>query len=385
MIPYARQEITDSDIDAVIYAMKSDHLTQGPMVPKFERIVADCVGARYAVAVANATSALHVACLSLGLEQGDLLWSSPISFVASTNCGLYCGASVDFVDICPNTYNICPVKLEEKLISAKSSGKLPKIVVAVHFAGQSCDMEAIHSLSIQFDFRLIEDASHAIGGKYKDSPIGSCRFSDITVFSFHAVKIVTTSEGGMALTNCAVLAERMSLYRSHGITREPKMMTKTCDGPWYYEQKFLGFNYRMSELQAALGISQFDRLESYLRRRCELAIRYNNALAELPLVLPWQHPDCISSWHLYVIRLKSKVINKSHRHVFEYLRKSGVGVNLHYIPIYRHPFYANKGFFSGDYPNAEEYYSEAITLPLFPALSLLQQDEVISKLSQALY
>lgn len=384
MIPYGRQEITQADIDAVVEVLRSDFLTQGPMVPRFEKAVADYCGAQHAVAVNSATSALHIACLALGLGPGDRLWTSPITFVASANCGLYCGAEVDFVDIDPRTYNLCPKALERKLVEAEQQGRLPKIVVPVHLCGQACDMQAIHALSQRFGFRIIEDASHAIGGKYRGEPIGNGRYSDITIFSFHPVKIITTAEGGMALTNDAELAERMVLLRSHGITRDPAQMTHAPDGPWYYQQVDLGFNYRMTELQAALGVSQMERLDDYVSRRHALAKRYDEQLADLPVTLPWQHPDCYSSLHLYVIRLKLDQIGRTHREVFEALREQGIGVNLHYIPVHTQPYYQRMGFKAGDFPEAERYYAEAISLPLYPTMTTAQQDQVITALSKAL-
>lgn len=384
MIPYGRQEITQADIDTVVEVLRSDFLTQGPMVPRFEKAVADYCGAQHAVAVNSATSALHIACLALGLGPGDWLWTSPITFVASANCGLYCGAEVDFVDIDPQTYNLCPKALERKLVEAEQQGRLPKIVVPVHLCGQPCDMQAIHALSQRFGFRIIEDASHAIGGKYRGEPIGNGRYSDITIFSFHPVKIITTAEGGMALTNDAELAERMALLRSHGITRDPAQMTHAPDGPWYYQQVDLGFNYRMTELQAALGVSQMERLDDYVSRRHALAKRYDEQLADLPVTLPWQHPDCYSSLHLYVIRLKRDQIGRTHREVFEALREQGIGVNLHYIPVHTQPYYQRMGFKAGDFPEAERYYAEAISLPLYPTMTTAQQDQVITALSKAL-
>jgi UDP-4-amino-4,6-dideoxy-N-acetyl-beta-L-altrosamine transaminase len=383
-IPYGRQDITQADIDAVVEVLKSDFLTQGPCVPRFEKTVAQHVGARYAVAVNSATSALHLACRALGLGPGDWLWTSPITFVASANCGLYCGAKVDFVDIDPRTYNLCPLALEQKLIQAKKRGALPKVVVAVHLCGQPCDMASIHALSQRFGFRVIEDASHAIGGKYRGEFIGSCRYSDITVFSFHPVKIITTAEGGMALTQCSDLAEKMALLRSHGITRDPTLMTHESDGPWYYQQIDLGYNYRMTELQAALGLSQMNRLDKYVRKRHQLAKCYDDLLADLPITTPWQHPDCFSAYHLYVIRLQLYKINKTHRQVFEFLRGQGIGVNLHYIPMHTQPFYQNMGFGEDDYPETEQYYRESISLPLYPAMSQEQQDAVITALKESI-
>jgi UDP-4-amino-4,6-dideoxy-N-acetyl-beta-L-altrosamine transaminase len=364
MIPYGRQDITQADIDAVLAVLRSDHLTQGPQVPLFEHAVASHVGAKHALAVNSATSALHIACMALGLGPGDWLWTSPVTFVASANCALYCGAQVDFVDIDPRTYNLCPKALERKLQIAKQQGKLPKVVVPVHLCGQPCDMSAIHTLSLQYGFKIIEDASHAIGGRYKGEYIGNGRFSDITVFSFHPVKIITTAEGGMAMTNSDELAHKMALLRSHGITRDPKHMTHEPDGPWYYQQIDLGYNYRMTELQAALGVSQMTRLDDYVARRHALARRYNTLLADLPLTTPWQHPDSYSGLHLYVVRLKLDQITKTHREVFEALREQGIGVNLHYIPVHTQPFYQSMGFESDDFPLAHQYYCEAISIPM---------------------
>lgn len=383
MIPYGRQDITQADIDAVVGVLQSDFLTQGPMVPRFEQDVANHVGAEHALAVNSATSALHIACLALGLGPGDRLWTSPITFVASANCGLYCGAEVDFVDIDPRTYNLCPKALEEKLQQAEREGTLPKVVVPVHLCGQPCDMQAIHALAQRYGFKVIEDASHAIGGKYQGEFIGNCRYSDITVFSFHPVKIITTAEGGMALTNDTALAERMALLRSHGITRDPALMTHEADGPWYYQQIDLGFNYRMTELQAALGVSQMERLDHYVARRHQLAERYNGLLAGLPVTTPWQHSDSYSGLHLYVIRLQLDKLQKSHRQVFESLREQGIGVNLHYIPVHTQPYYQRMGFKQGDYPQAESYYAEAISLPMFQTMSEEQQDTVIAALRKA--
>lgn len=384
MIPYGRQDITQADINAVVAVLQSDFLTQGPQVPRFEQTVAKHVGVKHALAVNSATSALHIACLALGLGQGDWLWTTPITFVASANCGLYCGASVDFVDIDPATYNLCPKALEAKLIAAEQAGRLPKVLVAVHLCGQPCDMAAIQALSRKYGFRIIEDASHAIGGKYKGEFIGNCRYSDITVFSFHPVKIITTAEGGMVLTNSDALADKMSLLRSHGITRDPAHMTREPDGPWYYQQISLGYNYRMTELQAALGASQMQRLNTYVARRHELARRYDDLLNGLPITLPWQHPDSYSGMHLYVIRLQLDKIGKTHKQVFEALREDGIGVNLHYIPVHTQPYYEHMGFQVGDFPQAERYYAEAISLPLFQMLSDTQQAVVVDALQRAL-
>ena len=384
MIPYGRQEITEEDVEAVVAVLRSDFLTQGPMVPRFEQAIADYCGGGHAVAVNSATSALHIACQALGLGSGDWLWTSPITFVASANCALYCGAQVDFVDIDPRTYNLCPRALEHKLIEAKPAGRLPKVVVPVHLCGQPCDMAAIHRLSREYGFRIIEDASHAIGGRYQGEPIGNCRYSDITVFSFHPVKIITTAEGGMALTQDAGLAHKMALLRSHGITRDPAQMTHEADGPWYYQQIELGFNYRMTELQAALGVSQMARLDYYVARRHQLAKRYDVLLADLPVTRPWQHPDSYSGLHLYVVRLQLDQIGKTHRQVFESLREQGIGVNLHYIPVHTQPYYQQMGFKAGDYPAAERYYAEAISLPMFQTLSEAQQNKVVAALRMAI-
>lgn len=384
MIRYGQQDITQSDIDAVISVLKSVHLTQGPNIPQFEQSVCAHTGARHAVAVNSATSALHIACLALELGQGDWLWTTPNTFVASANCALYCGAQVDFVDIDPRTYNLCPQALEAKLIEAQKAGRLPKIVVPVHLTGQPCDMAAIHALGQKYGFKIIEDASHAIGGSYRGEAIGNCRYSDITVFSFHPVKIITTAEGGMALTNSDELAERLGLLRSHGITRDPALMTQATDGPWYYQQVALGYNYRMTDMQAALGVSQMTRLTQYVERRHEIAQRYNEMLADLPLTLPWQHPDSYSAYHLYVIRLQLDKISKTHLQVFEALRAKDIMVNLHYIPVHTQPYYQNMGFKAGDFPEAEQYYREAISIPMHPTLTNAEQDQVVGTLRDAL-
>lgn len=384
MIPYGKQDISQQDIDAVVEVLKSDFLTQGPRVPAFEEAVANHVGAKHALAVNSATSALHIACLALGLVEGDWLWTTPITFVASANCGLYCGAKVDFVDIDPKTYNLCPKELEAKLVQAERKGTLPKVVVAVHLCGQPCDMQAISKLSKKYGFKIIEDASHAVGGKYKNEFIGNCRYSDITIFSFHPVKIITTAEGGLALTNNDSLAEKMNLYRSHGVTRDIEQMTHEPDGPWYYQQVELGYNYRMTELQAALGLSQMQRLDEFVAKRHVLAKRYDKLLDRLPITLPWQHEDSYSGLHLYVIRLQLDKLNKSHLEVFEQLGNNGIGVNVHYIPVHTQPYYKHMGFKQGDFPNAEQYYSEAISLPMFPLMTEQQQDEVVEVLTKVL-
>ena len=381
MIPYGRQDINQADIDAVVAVLRSDFLTQGPTIPAFEKAVTDYCGVYHAVAVNSATSALHIACLALGVGKGDRVWTTPITFVASANCALYCGAIVDFVDIDPRTYNLSVERLAEKLADAEKIGKLPKVVIPVHLCGQPCDMAGIYSLRQQYGFKIIEDASHAIGSKYKNEPIGNCRYSDITVFSFHPVKIITTGEGGMAVTNDAKLANQMVRLRSHGITRDPAEMTHAPDGPWYYQQIDLGFNYRMTELQAALGLSQMKRLDEFVAKRHELAKHYNKLLENLPVTIPWQHDDSYSGLHLYVIRLRQTKGQANRREIFERLRTNGIGVNLHYIPVYRHPYYERMGFKPDLYPEAELYYAEAITLPMYPGLTKAQQLEVIHKLT----
>ena len=380
-MPYGRQDIVQADIDAVAEVLRSDFLTQGPAVPMFEKAVADHCGAQKAVAVNSATSALHIACLALGVGPGDIVWTSPITFVASANCARYCGADVDFVDIDPVTYNLSAARLAEKLERAAAIGKLPKVVIPVHLCGQPCEMDAIHALSKKYGFRVIEDASHAIGGRYKSEPIGNCRYSDVTIFSFHPVKIITTGEGGMALTNDLALANHMVRLRSHGITRDPAEMTHVPDGPWYYQQIELGFNYRMTDIQAALGISQMKRLDELVAKRHELAKNYERLLSDCPVTTPAQHGDSYSGLHLYVIRLDLAAMNVSHREVFERLRVAGIGVNLHYIPVYHHPYYACEGFNRADFPEAERYYAEAISLPMYPALTIAQQEEVVKRLT----
>jgi len=383
MIPYGRQNISEFDIQAVVDVLRSDYLTQGPVLPAFESSVARYCGVDHAVAVNSATSALHIACLALGVGKGDLVWTSPITFVASANCALYCDAEVDFIDIDPRTYNMSIEHLTEKLALAEKLGRLPKVVIPVHLCGQPCDMAAIHALSQKYGFKVIEDASHAIGGKYQNESIGNCRYSDITVFSFHPVKIITTGEGGMALTNDIQLSKRMQLLRSHGITREADEMTHASDGQWYYQQIQLGFNYRMTDLQAALGLSQMQRLDEFVTRRHIIAKRYDELLSVLPTTTPWQHPDGHSGLHLYVIRLKLNQIRNTHREVFKALRDAGIGVNLHYIPVYLQPYYSNMGFKAGLCPEAEQYYAEAISLPMYPDLSAAQQDQVILALQEA--
>jgi UDP-4-amino-4,6-dideoxy-N-acetyl-beta-L-altrosamine transaminase len=376
IIPYGCQNITAADIDAVVEVLRSDFLTQGPIGGRFEQRVAEICGANHAVAVSSATSALHIACLALDVGPNDLVWTSAVTFVASANCARYCGAEVDFVDIDPRTYNMSVPRLEEKLEKAKLAGKLPKVVIPVHLCGQPCEMEAIHALSQQYGFHIIEDASHAIGASYKGQPIGNCQYSDITVFSFHPVKIITTGEGGMALTNSALLANRMTRLRSHGITRDAAEMTHAPDGLWYYQQIELGFNYRMTDIQAALGLSQVDRLSEYVKKRHEIAQRYDEMLKDFPVITPWSDPDGYSSFHLYVVRLTPGDFRTVQREVFERMWASGIRVNLHYIPLYRHPYYERMEFRPEDFPEAERYYQEAISLPIYPGLTEDQQAQV---------
>jgi len=384
MIPYGKQDINQADIDSVVDVLQSDFLTQGPQVPLFEKTVSNYCGAAFGIAVNSATSALHIACLALGLGKGDWLWTSPNSFVASANCGLYCGAKIDFVDIDPQTYNLSAEELEKKLIQAKQDDNLPKIVIPVHFSGQSCDMKKIHSLSQEYGFKIIEDASHAIGGKYLDQPIGGCQYSDITVFSFHPVKIITTAEGGLATTNDKELSERMQLFRSHGITRNSELMSKLSEGGWYYQQVDLGFNYRMTELQAALGVSQMQRLDEFVTQRHTLQERYDSLLSDLPIVKPHQSQDSYSALHLYPIQIDLDSVDKDREKIFDELRQNGIGVNVHYIPIHTQPYYLQFGFKVGDFPNSESYYNRAISIPLFHTMTVEQQDEVLNVLIRVL-
>lgn len=384
-IPYGRHTVTQADIDAVVNVLRSDFLTQGPVVPAFEEAVASYCHARYGVAVNSATSALHIACLALGLGPGDWLWTSPTTFVASANCGLYCGAQVDFVDIDPQTFNLCPIALEKKLLLAQQQGRLPKVVVPVHMCGQPCDMAAIHALSVQYGFKIIEDASHAIGAKYKGEPVGAGRYSDITVFSFHPVKIITTAEGGMAVTNDPAYAKAMMRLRSHGISSDPlDMQARPSDEIWNYQQLELGFNYRMTELQAALGLSQLQQLDAFVQKRHAIASRYNEALQHLPLVCPQQHRDSYSSYHLYPVQVPISEQHPTQQQVYQTLREAGVLVNLHYIPVYLQPFYAAMGFQRGHCPNAEIYFKQALSIPMYASLTEAQQLHVVDVLTKAL-
>jgi UDP-4-amino-4,6-dideoxy-N-acetyl-beta-L-altrosamine transaminase len=384
MIPYGHQDVTQSDIDAVVDVLRSDFLTQGPAIPRFERGLAAATRARHAVAVNSATSALHIACLALDLGPGDVLWTVPNTFVASSNCALYCGAGVDFVDIDPVTWNLSIESLRAKLDGARSAGRLPKIVVPVHFAGQPTEQSAIWDLAREYGFRVLEDASHAVGASRSDEAVGSCRWSDITVLSFHPVKIITSGEGGVALTNDPLLAERMAMLRSHGITRDPKRFVERDPATWHYEQQMLGFNYRMTDIHATLGISQLARLPEYVERRNALAARYDAALRDLPLQLPTIQRENRSAFHLYVARLLPGSTGRSHRQVFDELRRRGIGVNLHYTPVHLQPYYRQLGFSPGQYPQAEAYAASALTLPLYPTLTEPQQDSVVAALRAAL-
>ena len=381
-IPYGRQDIAQADLLAVQEVLTSDWLTQGPAIEQFEKKVADYCGTKYAVALTSATAALHLGCLALDLGLSEVLWTSPNTFVASANCGRYCGAKVDFVDIDPQTYNLSVTALEEKLELAKRNGELPKVVIPVHFSGQSCEMERIAELAKLYGFKIMEDASHALGGRYQGSNVGACEYSDMTVFSFHPVKIITTGEGGMILTNRRDLYERLLRLRSHGITRDYDLVRRNSDGPWHYQQIELGYNYRMTDIQATLGISQMLRLDKFVARRNMLAERYNNALKDLPLLLPGQSPEVYSAYHLYVIQLKLDELVKSRKEVFGELISAGINVNVHYIPVHTQPYYRNLGFNEGDFPQAEKYYAGAITLPLYYGLSEEDQDYVINKVNE---
>ncbi len=380
MIYYGKQSVSEDDIQAVVDVLRSPLITQGPMVERFEKRMAEYCGAKYAVAVTSATAALHIACRAAGLGKGDMLWTSPITFVASANCGRYCGADVDFVDIDDSTYNMSADELEKKL----AAGGRPKVVVPVHLCGQSCDMERIHALAKQYDFTIIEDASHAVGATYKKTRVGSCAYSDMTVFSFHPVKIITAGEGGMVLTNRKDLYDKLEILRTHAIVRDPERMTHEPDGEWYYQQIDLGYNYRMTDFQAALGYSQMDRLEAFVARRRQLAKRYDELLADLPLRTPKQDSDTNSSWHIYVVRMDKNRVNKNKQVIFEEMRARGVQLNLHYIPVHLQPYYQALGFKKGDFPVSERYYEEAFTLPIYYDLTDEQQETVAKALREVL-
>ena len=384
MIPYGRQDISEADIQAVIDVLKSDFLTQGPVTPAFENAVSKYCKVKFAFAMNSATSALHAACLALDVGPGDVVWTSAVTFAASANCALYCGASVDFVDIDPQTFNLSTDSLETKLLHAKDFGQLPKVVIPVHLCGQPSNMKRLKELSLIYDFKIIEDASHAIGGKYCEEPIGNCLYSDIAVFSFHPVKIITTAEGGMAVTNNAKYAKKLELMRSHGITRNIEDMVNPSKGPWYYEQIDLGYNYRMTDLQSALGLSQIDRLDEFIEARHRVADLYKSMLQDSGINLPWQDPEGYSAFHLFVVRLKRTLVEKPHSQIFKELRDLGIGVNLHYIQVYLHPYYQKQGFLSGYCPEAEKYYSEAISLPMYPNLTECQQNKVVTSLLKVL-
>lgn len=383
IIPYGRQSIDDDDIQAVTEVLRSDWLTQGPSVPAFEAALADYCGVPHCIAVNSATSALHIACQALGVGQGDIVWTSPNSFVASANCAKYLGADVDFVDISLATGNLCPHQLERKLIQAKAENKLPKVVIPVHFAGQSCDMHAIHALSQTYGFAIIEDASHAIGGAYCGSKVGGCHFSDMTVFSFHPVKVMTTGEGGAITTRDPQLAATLEKLRSHGITRDPNEMTIPAHGPWYYQQQTLGYNYRLTDIQAALGLSQLGKLDTFITERNRLARQYDSLLRDLPITALQQSDDCLNAYHLYIVNINDAQ-PEQRADVFSQLREAGIGVNVHYIPIHLQPYYQKMGYKQGDFPNAEAYYQSALTLPLYPTLTDEQQQYVVDVLSKLL-
>jgi UDP-4-amino-4,6-dideoxy-N-acetyl-beta-L-altrosamine transaminase len=380
MIPYGHQNISEEDIQAVVDVLRSDWLTQGPFVERFEHAISEYCGAKYSVATCNATAALHLACRALELAPNDYVWTSPNTFAASANCARYCGAKIDFVDIDPKTYNLSVTELEKKLAAASKENKLPKLVIPVHFAGQSCDMAKIKFLSDKYGFYILEDASHAIGGSYRGHKIGGCQYSDMTVFSFHPAKIITTGEGGMVLTNNENLHKKLKLLVSHGITKNPELMQGENHGPWYAQQLDLGYNYRITDFQCALGLSQFKRIDDFVTSRHKLAARYNNILKELPLVLPFQTADNYSAYHLYVIKLQLDQLQKTRKQIITELREANVGAMVHYIPVHTHPYYQKLGFAWGDFPEAEQYYQATISLPLYPQLTMHKQDYVISKL-----
>jgi len=376
-IPYSKQAVSKKDIDQVFKVLKSDFLTQGPKVENFESEISKYCGSKYSVAVNSATSALHIALMSLDLKKGDIVWTSPITFVASANAAIYCGAKIDFVDIDKDTFNMCPIKLKKKLTTAKEKNLLPKVIIPVHMAGQSSDAIKIHKLAKKYGIKIVEDASHSIGGKYLDTKIGSCKYSDITVFSFHPVKIITTAEGGIAITNNKKLAEKMKIFRSHGIERDPSKFKKNKEGPWYFEQQFLGWNYRMSDIHAALGISQLKKIDSFVSKRNLIAKKYDAELLKLPVRTPIVRNDIYSSYHLYILLFENLNIRNE---IFNIFRKMKILVNIHYIPVHLHPFYKSKGFKKGDFPISENYYSRAMSIPIYPSLRKTEQKLVIDTL-----
>ncbi|MCH9769307.1 MAG: UDP-4-amino-4,6-dideoxy-N-acetyl-beta-L-altrosamine transaminase [Gammaproteobacteria bacterium] len=379
-IPYGKQDITDEDIAAVVKVLKSDWLTQGPNIIDFEKALASYCGAKHAVALSNGTAALHIACMALGVGPGDSVWTVPNTFVASANCARYCGADVDFVDIDARTYNISVAALKIKLAAAEKAGTLPKVIIPVYFAGQPCDMQSIKQLADQYGFKILADACHAIGGRYQDKPIGDCRYADMTVFSFHPVKIITTGEGGVITTNNSEYAQKLQLFRTHGVTRDVNLMQAKPEGPWCYEQIDLGYNYRITDLQCALGSSQLKRLDQYVVKRHALVGEYNKLLADLPLVLPYQAEQTYSAFHLYVVRLQLDKTQKTRLEVFNALRAANIGVNVHYIPVHTQPYYQKLGFNWGQFPEAEQYYREAISLPLFPGMDQSMLEYVVAQL-----
>jgi len=378
MIPYSKQFIDASDIKEVVKVLKSDLITQGPKVIEFEEKIANFCASKFAVSTNSATSALHISCMSLGLKKGDIAWTSPISFVASANSALYCGANIDFVDIDPDTYNMCPLELEKKLKNIKNKKNLPKIVIVVHMGGLSCDMKKIFKLSKKYNFKIIEDASHALGAKYFDDNVGSCRYSDVSVFSFHPVKIITTGEGGMITTNNKKISNKCKLLRTHGINKDKNFFLNKKSPPWHYEQIYLGYNYRMSDLNAALGISQLKKAKNFVKKRNSIALKYNKLLNCLPLKLPFCNDNYYSSYHLYIINLKNKELSKSHKEIFIQLQKNGLGINLHYTPIHLQPYYRKLGFKKGMFINAENYAQSAISIPLHPSLTDKSLKKIVS-------
>jgi UDP-4-amino-4,6-dideoxy-N-acetyl-beta-L-altrosamine transaminase len=380
MIPYGKHLVNEDDVDAVVEVLRNQFLTQGTVVPKFEQALCEYTGANHCVAVNSATSGLHVACLAAGVAAGDSVWTVPNSFVASANCALYCGATIDFVDIDPLTRNIDISALETKLQHAATQNRLPKALIVVHFSGLSCEMQTIQKLTHLYSIVLIEDAAHGLGGSYQQSKIGSCVYSDMSVLSFHPVKSITSAEGGAVLTNQSQLYQKLQLFAKHGVTKDPSQYQGESHGPWYYQQLELGYNYRLSDLHAALGLSQLSKLDVFIQKRSKLAKVYDNALADLPLKLPVEEPQFKSAWHLYMVEL----IQHDRQHIYQQLHDKGVGVNVHYIPIHLQPYYQQLGFKQGDFPVSEHFYQNALTLPLFPSLTDIEQAKVIAVLHEVL-